>query len=103
MNKADWDDSTFYGDNIFNFTHWSWKNESKHKRFKDVKTLLQFIAQDKQKEQIIKELLINGSLPLEKLDDYANVVVRTIDEIKTWLNGHSTDSNYSELKRRAKL
>jgi 7-cyano-7-deazaguanine synthase in queuosine biosynthesis len=49
MNKADWDDNTFYGDNIFNFTHWSWKNESKHKRFKDVKTLLQFIAQDKQK------------------------------------------------------
>lgn len=103
MNKVNWDDSSFYGDNLFDNTHWGWKNEPKNKRFKDVKTLLQFVAQNKQKEQIKKELLINGSLPLEKLDDYADVVVRTIAEIKTWLNGHSTDSNYSELKRRAKL
>lgn len=103
MNKVSWDDEVYYGDNIFDMTHWNTLNTTKHKRFKDVKTLLQFIAQDKSKEQIKKELLINGSLPLEKLDDYADVVVRTIAEIKTWLNGHSTDSNYNELKRRAKL
>ena len=103
MNKVLWDDKVFYGDNIFDKLHWDTLNTKKHKRFKDVKTLLQFIAQDKSREQIKKELLINGSLPLEKLNAYEDVVVRTIAEIKSWLNAHSTDSNYNILKRRAKL
>lgn len=103
MNRVLWDDKVFYGDNIFDKSHWDTLNTKKHKRFKDVKILLQFIAQDKSREQIKKELLINGSLPLEKLDDYADVVVKTIAEIKTWLNGHSRDSNFNVLKRRAKL
>lgn len=103
MNKVLWDNITPYGDNIFNSNHWAFKNTKKHKRFKDVKTLLQFIAQNKNKEEIKKELLINGSLPLDKLDNYADVVVRTIIELKFWLNSHSTDTNYKELQKRAKL
>ena len=103
MNKVGWDSEKYYGDNIFNRNQWEWKNESWHKRMKDVKTLLNFIAQQKNQEKIGKELLINGSLPLAKLDDYSKVVVRTISELKDWLNAHSNDTNYAEIKNRAKL
>lgn len=103
MNKVGWDSEKYYGDNIFNMNHWDWKNESWHKRMKDVKTLLNFIAQQKNQEIIKRELLINGSLPLSKLDAYSDVVVRTISEIKDWLNAHSNDTNYMEIKKRAKL
>ncbi|WP_303919402.1 Qat anti-phage system QueC-like protein QatC [Draconibacterium sediminis] len=103
MHKVGWDSEKYYGDNIFNANQWGWKNESWHKRMKDVKTLLNFISLQRNQEEIKRELLINGTLPFDKLDDYSNVVVRTIDEIKNWLNDHSKDSNYQELKSRAKL
>ena len=54
-------------------------------------------------KEIKRELLINGTLPFDKLDDYSEVVLKTIDEIKDWLNSHSNDSNYQVLKNRAKL
>lgn len=103
MHKVNWDSEKYYGDNIFNANQWSWKNKSWNKRMKDVKTFLTFLSLQKTQKEIKRELLINGTLPFSKLDDYSNVVVRTIDEIKDWLNSHSSDSNYQELKNRAKL
>jgi len=103
MHKVGWDSEKFYGDNFFDVAHWSWLNEKHHKRYKDVKTLFNFLSLKKNEKEIKRELLINGTLPFNKLDDYSDVVVRTIDEIKDWLNSHSNDSNYQELKNRAKL
>ncbi|MGG8495460.1 Qat anti-phage system QueC-like protein QatC [Tenacibaculum sp. TC6] len=103
MHKVGWDYEKYYGDNIFDENQWSWKNTRSNKRMKDVKTLLSFLSLKKNQTKIKRELLINGTLPFYKLDDYSNVVVRTIKEIEDWLNSHSNDSNYQELKKRAKL
>lgn len=103
MNKVNWDSEKYYGDDIFNSNQWGWKNTRRNKRMKDVKTLLNFLSLQKNQKQIKKELLINGALPFAKLDVYSDVVVRTIAEIKDWLNTHSNDTNYRELKTRAKL
>lgn len=103
MHNVNWDSEKYYGDNIFDANQWNWKNTRLNKRMKDVKTLLNFISLQRNQKEIKRELLINGTLPFDKLDDYSNVVVRTIDEIKNWLNDHSNDSNYQELKSRAKL
>lgn len=103
LHKVGWDSEVFYGDNIFDATHWAWLNQNHHKRFNDVKTLLNFLSQQKNQKEIKRELLINGTLPFDKLEDYSEVVLKTIDEIKDWLNSHSNDSNYQVLKKRAKL
>lgn len=103
MNKVGWDSEAFYGDNIFNASHWAFLNEKHHKRFKDVKTLLNFLSLQKSQKEIKRELLINGALPFDKIDAYSNVVVKTIREIKDWFNAHSNDTNYQELKNKTKL
>lgn len=103
MHKVNWDSEKYYGDNIFDANQWNWKNTRWNKRMKDVKTLLNFLSLKKNQKEIKRELLINGTLPFDKLDNYSQVVVRTINEIEDWLNSHSSDSNYQELKNRAKL
>ena len=103
MHRVNWDSEKYYGDNIFDANHWNWKNTRWNKRMKDVKTLLSFLSQQKSQNEIKRELLINGTLPFDKLDNYSEVVLKTIDEIKDWLNSHSNDSNYQVLKNRAKL
>lgn len=103
-NKVQWDNELSYGDNIFDKSNWIWATlNKKNKRMKDVKTFLQFLSKKRTKEEIKKELLINGSLPLDKLDQYADVVVRTIDELETWINDNNTSSNYLVLKNLANL
>lgn len=104
INKVKWDNELLYGDNIFDKPNWIWATSNKkNKRMKDVKTFLHFLSKKKNKEEIKKELLINGSLPLEKLDKYADVVVRTIVELETWINDNNKSSNFSEIKKIAKL
>lgn len=103
-NRVGWDNGINYGDNIFESVNWIWATiNPKNKRMKDVKIFLQFLSKKRTKEEIKKELLINGSLPLDKLDQYADVVVRTIDELETWINDNNTSSNYLVLKNLANL
>ena len=51
----------------------------------DMPALVSYIRKDISKEEIKRNLLINGSLPLDKLDEYASVVMRTREEIKQWV------------------
>lgn len=51
----------------------------------DMPALVSYIRKDISKEEIKRNLLINGSLSLDKLDEYASVVLRTREEIKQWV------------------
>lgn len=103
MNKIGIDNEIFYGDNIFQKSHWNWRFTNKSKRMKDVRSLLYFLAKNYSKEKIQRELLINGSLPLNLLDKYSDVVIRTIKEIKEWIESNSNYDNYSNIKTLAKI
>lgn len=103
-NKVGWDDELNYGDNIFDQINWRWATSNrKNKRMKDVQTFLQFLSVKKNKDDIKKELLINGSLPLDKIDQYADVVVRTIQELETWIHDNSNATNYQVIKNLANI
>lgn len=62
--------------------------------FQDLTALLEFLNANYSKQEIETNLLINGSLPLDDLSNYADVVIRTIDEVKAWIN----DKGNSDLK-----
>ena len=80
-------DNQLYGTDIL--------KKAKHpKDFPDLLALLEFLNADFSKEDIMSSLLINGSLPLNNLDDYADLVQRTIDEVKKWIN----DKGNNDLK-----
>ena len=51
----------------------------------DIPAFLDYMKQPLTIEDIERNLLVNGTLPLEKLRDYADVVCRTRDEIKAWI------------------
>ena len=61
----------------------------------DMPALISFIRTNLSLNDIEKGLLVNGSLPIEHLREYANVVYRTRDEIKKWIR----DEASIELKR----
>lgn len=103
LHKVGLDDESDFGDNIFETDHWRWLNTNRNKRFRDVKTFLQFLASKKSKEEIKKELLINGSLPLDQIDQYSDVVIRTIEQIEQWINDNYHRSNYDEIRKKAGL
>lgn len=49
-----------------------------------------------QKKEIEANLLCNGSLPLNELSNYADVVVRVREELKQWIE----DKGNEEIKHR---
>ena len=57
----------------------------------DIPAFLDYMRQPFTVEDIEKNLLINGSLPLDKLREYANVVCRTRNEIKEWIVAKGND------------
>ena len=61
----------------------------------DMPALISFIRTNLSLNDIEKGLLVNGSLPLEHIREYAEVVYRTREEIRTWIRDEATP----ELKR----
>lgn len=57
----------------------------------EVPALIDYLTNPITKEDIKRNLLVNGSLPLEKLEQYAEVVYRTRNEIKDWIRDKSSD------------
>jgi hypothetical protein len=80
-----------YGTNVFKGIKFNIDDKGQ-KSSNDFRTLLQFIRKNNSLEQIEKELIINGINDLEKLNDYAQVVFRTVQQIKLWIvaNGDLT-------------
>lgn len=62
----------------------------------DMPAFLDFLAHDLSKKEIEANLLCNGSLPLDELSNYADVVVRVREELKQWIE----DKGNEEIKHR---
>lgn len=60
----------------------------------DLPALVSYIRKNISIRDIERGLLVNGHLSLDKLNEYANVVNRTRDEIKQWIR----DNASSEIK-----
>lgn len=56
----------------------------------DLPALVSYIRKDISIKDIERGLLVNGHLSLEKLNDYANVVNRTRNEIKQWIRDNAS-------------
>ncbi len=61
----------------------------------DMPALASYLRKDLTLQEIERGLLVNGPLPLNKLEEYAKVVMRTREEIKQWIRDEASD----EVKR----
>jgi hypothetical protein len=75
LHALNWD-TQLYGNDLL--------SSNDPEKYKDVAALFDFLEMNYNKEQIKRILLINGSLPLEKLDDYADVVINSRNELLNW-------------------
>jgi hypothetical protein len=57
----------------------------------DMPALASYLRRDLSLHEIERGLLVNGPLPLGKLEEYAKVVMRTRDEIKQWIRDGASD------------
>lgn len=57
----------------------------------DMPAFLDFLAHNLSKKEIEANLLCNGSLPLNELSNYADVVVRVREELKQWIEDKGND------------
>ena len=57
----------------------------------DMPALACYLRKDLTLHEIERGLLVNGPLPLDKLEEYAKVVMRTRDEIKQWIRDKASD------------
>lgn len=73
------------GTDIFN----SQKREIR--RIPDMPALMNYIRKDLRLSTIKQKLMVNGSLPLKQLENYASVIMRTRDEIKQWIRDNATE------------
>jgi len=62
----------------------------------DMPAFLAYMKQQLTIEDIKRNLLVYASLPLDKLDEYADVVLRTRNEIKKWI----IDKGSDDIKRK---
>ena len=95
------DDKTTYGNDINKSSvgkvhH---KDFLKSKQGQDLNACLSFLKTELSKEDIRQELMINGIRNLSNLDNYADLVVRTREELKRWINKVGNDKR----KRQAGL
>jgi hypothetical protein len=51
----------------------------------EIQGFLDYLETKMTLSDIEKNLLVNGSLPLEKIADYANVIYRTREEVFAWI------------------
>lgn len=61
----------------------------------DIPALVSYIKKNVSLQEIERGLLVNGPLPLGRLEEYARVVMRTREEIKQWVRDEASD----EVKR----
>jgi 7-cyano-7-deazaguanine synthase in queuosine biosynthesis len=57
----------------------------------DMPAFLNYMKQSLTIDEIKRNLLVYGTLPLDKLDEYANVVLRTRNEISKWISDKGSD------------
>lgn len=65
----------------------------------DLRALVSFLRRDVSREEIATLLLANGHLDITRLPAYADVVARSIDEVRAWLRDKGTD----DIQQRAGL
>jgi len=61
----------------------------------DIPALVSYIKKNVSLQEIERGLLVNGPLPMCRLEEYARVVMRTREEIKQWVRDEASD----EVKR----
>lgn len=61
----------------------------------DMPALVSYIRKNVSLQEIERGLLVNGPLPLNQVEEYAKVVMRTREEIKQWVRDDASD----EVKR----
>lgn len=61
----------------------------------DMPALASYLRRRLTLQEIERGLLVNGPLPLNKLEEYAKVVMRTREEVKQWIRDEASD----EVKR----
>ena len=57
----------------------------------DLRALLSFLGSDVSQQEIACLLLANGNIEMPRLQEYADVVVRSMNEVRTWLQDKCTD------------
>jgi hypothetical protein len=77
LNKLGWDEQ-LYGTDILSLNG---KNG-----FEDQSAFSDYLKTNLSKEQIMRNLLVNGSLPLDILNQYAELILRSRDELKKWVS-----------------
>lgn len=90
------DNAGQYGTDVFNGINFDIEN-LKQKSPRDFRALLEFVKNRPSIERIEKELLKNGICDISRINDYAHVVDRTIDQIIIWI----TASNNREIMMKA--
>lgn len=65
----------------------------------DLRALLSFLRRDISQQKIACSLLANGNIKVSDLPEYADIVARSMDEVRALLQSKGTD----EIKRRAGL
>jgi hypothetical protein len=82
-------DTQVYGNDILNAVSIN--------NYVDMPALFDFLKTTLPIEKIKRDLLVNGSLPLNELDDYANVVSRSRTELLKWISDKGNSYIKTEL------
>jgi len=66
--------------------------QSRRDLIDDFRSLTDLLISDPDRRTIMRGLMSNGSLPLDGLGEYADVVTRMIDEVRAWIGAKGTKS-----------
>jgi len=82
LHKIKMDKETF-GIDIFKSTNFDINSNTGSTQ--DINACLSFLKKSHSKNEIVRQLVINGPLPGSDLSDYADIILRTKDELKRWI------------------
>jgi len=88
LHKKGWD-TQVYGIDIL--------QASSINQYVDMPALFDYLKSDLSNEKIKRDLVVNGSLPLDKLNNYAGVVVRSRIEVLKWFSDKGNSYIKAEL------
>ncbi|MCK4664808.1 MAG: hypothetical protein KAT68_18195 [Bacteroidales bacterium] len=80
-----------YGNSIFNLAM-DQLIESDSGKFNDLKALLNFLKGNPNTSLIKQELISNGLFVDENINDYADIIVRTMRQARYWINDEANES-----------
>jgi hypothetical protein len=86
-------DDTSYGTNLNSLFPF------KTQKGQDIGACLQYLSNPMTKKEVRDNLIINGLRDLSQIDKYADVVLRTRSELKSWLKGFGN----ADVKRIARI